>query len=583
LSAVIHLWNPIGFPGIYFDESIYAERSIRILEGLGPQDPASRYDHPYFGQIFLGAMLNMMGYPDLLDTSSGDARSIETVYSISRILMGLLAVVDTFLLYKISEIRYNRRVAFIASILFAVMPLTWLTRRILLDSIMLPFILSSILFAVYYNKKIKIGSTPRKMPIDNKENKLSDPRTALILISGIFLGLAIFTKIPAFTFIPLVAYIISVGSRGNVILKRNIVAESKRKFLWFVTHDPVSNSSMPQGLKALLLWLVPVVLIPLFWPAYSLYIGELNLWLDPERGVLWQAQRPSQSLFEAVNSLYEIDSVFVVLGIVAITYTTLVKRDGFILLWILPFVVFFYFIGYTSYFHLIPLVPVFSIALAAAIVDFCERVTNTYKHQRPITDYILPPKEMFKKKTESWGDFYLLYIDFKKWFRFIGIFSGRVEILFILPLGVFGLMSSIVLVQTDVNSSYFATITSLLRHMPDRTYNSDIGSDGDNGDEITIIGSPRYFLILEHIFDKDYSYKSYNSRTPIQTQKNMIIVDDGVRGTMSRNEVIFDLYNTTRTIEIVKANTSTYDYGKYPFGGMKYNRQDPSIEIRSDF
>jgi hypothetical protein len=63
----------------------------------------------------------------------------------------------------------------------------------------------------------------------------------------------------------------------------------------------------------------------------------------------------------------------------------------------------------------------------------------------------------------------------------------------------------------------------------------------------------------------------------------MIIVDDGVRGSMSHNEVINDLYNTTHTIEIIRANASTYDYGKYPFGGMKYNQQDPRIEIRSDF
>jgi hypothetical protein len=52
LSALTHLRNPIGFPRIYYDESIYAERSIRILEGLGPQDTASRYDHPYLGKYF---------------------------------------------------------------------------------------------------------------------------------------------------------------------------------------------------------------------------------------------------------------------------------------------------------------------------------------------------------------------------------------------------------------------------------------------------------------------------------------------------------------------------------------------------
>ena len=63
--------------------------------------------------------------------------------------MGLLAVVDTFLIYKIAEHRYGRNVAFVAAILFAVMPLSWILRRVLLESIQLPFILSSILFLVY--------------------------------------------------------------------------------------------------------------------------------------------------------------------------------------------------------------------------------------------------------------------------------------------------------------------------------------------------------------------------------------------------------------------------------------------------
>ena len=76
---------------------------------------------PYFGQIFLAGALAIIGYPDSLNPSS-DIKSIETLYMVPRVLIGLLAVVDTFLLYKISERLYNRNIAVIASILFAVMP-----------------------------------------------------------------------------------------------------------------------------------------------------------------------------------------------------------------------------------------------------------------------------------------------------------------------------------------------------------------------------------------------------------------------------------------------------------------------------
>ena len=109
-----------------------------MLEGLGPQQ-GTFYDHPYFGQIFLGTLFSIIGYPDLgvpsMPASVRDLEgSIETLYTIPRILMGILAVVDTFLIYKIAERRYNRNVAFIAAILFAVTPLGWLFRRMYLRS-----------------------------------------------------------------------------------------------------------------------------------------------------------------------------------------------------------------------------------------------------------------------------------------------------------------------------------------------------------------------------------------------------------------------------------------------------------------
>ena len=67
----------------------------------------------------------------------------------------------------------------------------------------------------------------------------------VVLLSGIFLGLAIFTKIPVFTMIPLVAYF---------IYKYGINGYKKRR------------------LKTLGLWFIPVILIPAIWPVYSVLI-----------------------------------------------------------------------------------------------------------------------------------------------------------------------------------------------------------------------------------------------------------------------------------------------------------------------
>jgi len=199
LSTFTHLYNPIGFPSVYTDEDTYMRRAMVVLESGSPL----LFDHPYFGWLFLGGLLGITGYPDSVHPSPGDVHSIEMLYFIPRVLMGILAVVDTFVIYKISEHRYNRRVAFIASVLFAVMPFTWLTRRILLDSIQLPFLLSSILFAVYAKSR------------NGNRNNHRKNSTTLVLLSGIFLGLAIFIKIPAFTMIPAVGFLVYTNVVSN--------------------------------------------------------------------------------------------------------------------------------------------------------------------------------------------------------------------------------------------------------------------------------------------------------------------------------------------------------------------------------
>src|SRR5690348_12634130 len=225
ISAFTHLWNAAGFPDIFFDEGVYMHRTMHVLKGLGPEEGAY-YDHPFFGQIFLAGVLGSIGYPHSLNPSDGIS-SVSTIYLIPRILMGLLAVADTFLVYKIADKRYGKSVALVSAALFSVMPITWIFRRILLDSILLPFLLLSILTALH-----------------SKDSKRG---TWLVLLSGVCMGLAIFTKVPAFTMMPLV---------GSMV--------------FFYNH---------KRLKMLGLWLIPVIIIPLAWPAQSVESGHLSNWI----------------------------------------------------------------------------------------------------------------------------------------------------------------------------------------------------------------------------------------------------------------------------------------------------------------
>src|SRR5206468_2340919 len=118
LSAFTHLWNPIGFPDLFYDEGVYMRRAMNILAGLGLQESGTYYDHPYFGQLFLAGIFKVIQFPDNFKDSF-DLDSIDTLYLVPKVLIGLLAVLDTFLIYMISYRRYNRNVAILASILFA--------------------------------------------------------------------------------------------------------------------------------------------------------------------------------------------------------------------------------------------------------------------------------------------------------------------------------------------------------------------------------------------------------------------------------------------------------------------------------
>ena len=68
-------------------------RAMNVLSGLGPH---LYFDHPYFGQLFLGGLLWIIGYPNLIHPSVSNVHSFEMLWLVPRIVMGVLAVVDTF-------------------------------------------------------------------------------------------------------------------------------------------------------------------------------------------------------------------------------------------------------------------------------------------------------------------------------------------------------------------------------------------------------------------------------------------------------------------------------------------------------
>ena len=482
LSAYTHLWNPVGFPNLFYDEGVYIRRAMHVMEGLGPQE-AYYYDHPFFGQIFLGGMLTIIGYPESLNPSP-DQQSIESLYQVPRILMGILAVIDTFLIYKISERMYNRNIALFASILFAVMPVAWFTRMVLLDSILLPFLLFSIFLAVYATK--------------SKSGKNNNNNNILIVLSGVFLGIAIFTKIPAFTMIPLVAFLIY---RNN-----------------------------NRSLKALGIWFVPVILIPLIWPGQSILAGAFTSWTND---VLWQINRENAGLPWIVFLLAITDPFIFAAGFGGLAYS-FVRRDYFILLWTLPFMAFLGVLGYTNFFYWIPILPALCIGAAKLLFDIIEK-------SKKIT-----------QKTLT-----------------VAILSSIV---------VFGLTSTTLLIVTDVTSAQIESAAYVARYLDGR-------EDGATGN-LTVVSNPIYSWIFKYVFDKDHIFSDYRDMLyfPVDTTKSRFLLIADPRFTLDigneDNQLLHELYSNTSTIATFKSKVTNFDLGLYPYTSMVENYEGSEVAIR---
>jgi Dolichyl-phosphate-mannose-protein mannosyltransferase len=554
LSAFTHLWNPIGFPYFHGDEGHYMRRTVHVLDGLGPQEPRNvtwsferSYDHPYFGQLFLASALGIIGYPDSLNPKTSDAHTIEILHLLPRLLMGTLAIVDTFLIYKIAERRYNRKVAFIAAILFAVMPMSWLTRRILLDSLFLPFLLTSILFALKTItraeqndlKGIVLLNSPNNAKgshekIDGKiqgeghsyskyggHKSISSQNMILLLSSGIFLGLTIFTKIPAITLVPLVGFI--------------VFTNNKKSF------------------RALGLWIIPVILIPLIWPAYAILNGEFGEWLN---GIYWQAVgRSDRPIWNSISDLFKIDSVLLLLGISAVAYASIIKRDSLIILWFVPLVVFLFIVNHSRDIHWIPAIPLFCIAAAVSIVDLSNRISSQ-KIRQPIL------------------------------------------IAAVSAIGIFGLVITASSISLNLNETFFEVYTFVVAYI----VNHSIDYGNRSEEKSIMMGSnwaQTFSWIPKYIFDNDHDFKTFKRylgstkepNLPIKEgEKVLLLVDnnDLVRFILSESTNMNlkqkQLYNDTKLVVEFKGKDIQYGLGNYLHTTVDENPAlDKGIEIRSNY
>lgn len=543
LSAIVHIWNPFGFPSIHNDEAHYMRRTMQVLEGLGPQETsatyASPFDHPYFGQTFLASVLSILGYPDSLtpfDTNFVDiVQSMESLYSIPRIIMGSLAIVDTLLIYLICKRRYDKRIGFMAAILFAVMPIGWMSKRIVLDSIMLPFVLLAIYFAL---SRVNGSINLRVFADRQARSRGPDSRIIIVLLSGIFLGLAIFTKIPAFTFIPIVGYLVFTNSNRNF--------------------------------KILGVWFMPVLLIPILWPLYNVLNGTFETWTE---GVFWQVGREGRGMLRSIIPIFQSDPVLPLLGFVGIVYATS-RKDPFPILWLGPFALFHFFVPFIQHFHWLPLIPLLCIFGGYFVVQFLDFVVQRiYPGQHQNGDQTKPAKLVPKYHVSSQN--YALAI-----------------IIFTLTL--FGFISSLALINMNVNSTLIEVNAHIVRLLLPLREIYLVNPD----DRPLIMGSGWTQILTwipEHIYDISHSFRTFTSKNVDLARQldNVILLIDMrdkekfavLEDLAPRDLKLYHYYNDTHVVLEAKdqSDVTRYNVEQYPYGSLRENhaiRNGDWIEIR---
>lgn len=464
VSAFTHLWNVTGFPEIFYDEGIYLRRAMHVLSGQGPQE-AIYYDHPYFGQLFLAGIFYAIGYPDSLNPTP-TVSSITELYLVPRMIMGLLAVFDTLLVYKIAEKRYGTKVAIFSSVFFAVMPISWVMRRVLLDSLLLPFLLLSILLALHSREK-----------------------RWLVPASGICLGLAIFTKVPVFTLIPLIAYL--------------VYSQNKNK-------------------KLVILWLIPVLLLPLAWPAQSLMTNQFANW---EKDVLWQSHRTNSGLTGITTAFLAMDPVLFCFGIAGLVYCA-IRKDVFAILWMIPFMVFFELIGYSQYFHWIPILPAFCIASGVIVSDLGKRLK----------------KEKLKK--------IIPYVTF-------------------FAVAIFGLVNLTLVINTNMTGNQFEALSFVANYA--------------KGKDATVLANPVYSWVMMDVFDLKNVKSNYDVILFAPIPPRIILVaDPHFYNDQGRGPQLQHVDASTVSIKTFDSMKEHYDLYSYPYSSLGYNHDAGKIQIKTN-
>lgn len=220
LVAFIPRFLDLG-TAIVADEQLWIRRSINFMRALFNLDLSGTFQTPHpgvttmwLGSIFIGIKYFVFG------RTIGEPSSSDFLFAAQlpiAIVTSLTIVVAYFMIRKI----FNEKIAIISGLLLALSPFYLAYSRIIhLDALLASFMTLSLLSFLIY--------------MDRSEN------SKFLVMSGIFAGLAVLTKVPAFFLFPFIALLVFSCFVHAMITSSFPVAKLLKKFMkiysiWILT------------------------------------------------------------------------------------------------------------------------------------------------------------------------------------------------------------------------------------------------------------------------------------------------------------------------------------------------------------
>ncbi|MBI5697783.1 MAG: glycosyltransferase, partial [Thaumarchaeota archaeon] len=218
-----------------------------------------------------------------------------------------------------------------------------------------------------------------------------------------------------------------------------------------------------------------------------------------------------------------IDPVLLGFGVAGLAYAVL-RKNAFVLVWSIPFVIFLSLIGYTQYFHWLLVVPAFCIAASILIADIGKYLKQEkFQHISPIIIMVIITS--------------------------------------------FGLTSTVTLLGLDVTSNQFEAAAFAAQFASEH--------------HTTILAGPHYSWIFRDVFEMKNIYPDYTTVLFRPLPHDFVLMSDPhYHMDFSRGEKLEQVYNYTVTIQTFESIKSRYDVYQYPYSNLGYNYDAGNIEIR---